>query len=256
MAGPDVPPRFSVIPFPVLDSTNEEARRRCDMGAPAGTVIWALQQTQGRGRRQRSWHSPPGNLYFSIIERPSKPAAEAVQIGFVASLSVAEALSDLLPDPGAVMCKWPNDVLVNGRKICGMLMESAADHEGALAWLVVGIGVNVLWHPDEVDLLYPATSLAHESVRMVAPEIILTAILRRYERLRAIWNTEGFAPVRRAWLGRAHGLGQPIDVRLDQHTLSGTFADLDPDGALLLVRDDGMHTISAGDVFPGTSPPQ
>ena len=134
-----------------IDSTNEEARRLAAAGAAAGTVVWAKRQTAGRGRRGRSWISEPGNLFTSLILRPHVPPARAAELTFVASLAVAQAVAGFLP--GRIICtKWPNDVLVDGGKIAGILIESAAGTSGKVDWLVVGIGINVAHHPNDTEI--------------------------------------------------------------------------------------------------------
>ena len=204
--------------------------------APAGTIVWAREQTAGRGRRGRPWASPPGNLYCSVLLRPRPPRADWGQVSFVAAVALAEAVARAAPGVSPRL-KWPNDVLVAGRKLAGILLEADGDA------LVAGIGVNVASHPDG------ATSLAREGATADVAALlteVATALLDWLER----WEAAGFAPVRAAWLERAVGLGGAVQVRLADETLSGTFAALDEQGALVL---DGGRRISAGDVtlIPG-----
>jgi len=156
------PPRLSgfyrLLSFAAIDSTNEEAKRQAAAGAPEGTLIWARAQQAGRGRRGRPWVSEPGNLYMSLLLRPDRAAPAAAQLGFAAALAVGEAALPLLPASAALAYKWPNDVLIDGRKTSGILLESQAAGEGRLDWLVVGIGVNLVSFPEGAE--YPATSLA------------------------------------------------------------------------------------------------
>lgn len=250
MEAPSLPAGFELIAVESLDSTNEEARRRAEAGAPDGTVVWAEEQTAGRGRRGRAWTSAPGNLYCSIVLRPSDPPARAMQVGFVAGLAVADAVAAFLPRATFVTCKWPNDVLVEGRKVCGVLLESATEPGGGLAWVVVGAGVNVAHHPDVADGAIPATSLAAEGAEGTTPAQVLESYCARFQGWYVTWRRLGFAAVRQAWLRRAHGLGRPITVRLEDETLEGVFADLDPDGALVLDCQGRSRLVTAGDVFP------
>ena len=242
-----LPEFFTLLHLDTVDSTNEEAKRQGRNGARAGTIVWADAQTAGRGRLGRVWDSPRGNLYFSILLRPKCTAAAAPQLGFGAALAVGEALAPLLPDPAALKCKWPNDVLVGGRKIAGILME-AQSTSGKIDSLVVGFGVNLVSHPAGTET--PATSLAACGAETVSPASLLTAIATRFLHWRVLWRAEGFAPLRAAWLDRAHALGDEIKVRGAGPELRGRFVDLDADGALILEGAAGRQSIQAGAIFP------
>lgn len=247
-ATPRLPSFYRLLSFAELDSTNEEAKRRAAEGAPAGLLVRAGAQTAGRGRRGRSFASPPGNLYMSILLRPDRPAAMAAQLGFAAALAVGEAALPLLPAGTRLAYKWPNDVLVEGGKVSGILLESQAAAGGRLDWLVVGIGVNLASYPENVESR--AISLAAAGARAVAPEAMLEAVARPFYHWHERWRAEGFAPLRAAWLDRASGLGEEIRVRLQGSDTRGRFAGLDEEGALLLDEGQGKRRIAAGDVFP------
>lgn len=234
-----------------VDSTNDEARRLAERGAPDGTLVWAESQRAGRGRRRRAWASPPGNLHMSLVLRPACTVETALQIGFVAGLAIADALASLVPDARRLRLKWPNDVLVDGAKIAGVLMESSvrADH-GTLDWLILGLGVNVARYPD--DTPYPATSLAAEGGGDVTVVTVLEAVARRFESWRGRWIAESFAPVRAAWLARGAGVGGIVTVRgADGSESRGRFVDLDEGGALILeTRPGARRRVVMGEVFP------
>ncbi len=235
--------------FDVLDSTNEEARRQAEAGAPEGVAILAKSQTAGRGRRGRSWESPEGNLFLSLLLRPAVTPAEAAKLSFLAALALSESVELAAPAlAGRIRCKWPNDVLVDGAKISGVLLESRTRPDGALDWVIAGIGANLAHRP--LNTLYPATALAeHDAI----PDPVQFAnwLLARFGYWYDRWKAEGFAPLREAWLKRAQGLGEPIVVRLPEGELHGRFAALDDSGALLLELPDGRRqAITAGDVFP------
>ena len=216
-------------------------------GAADGTVVWAREQTAGRGRRGRAWTSPAGNLYTSTILRPGKPASEAAQLSLVAAVALAEAVVAVLPAAAEIACKWPNDILVDGCKVAGILLESQGNGAGA-SWIVIGCGVNVASHPD--DTAYPATNLETVCGKAVALDTVLEHYLDRLFVWRDRWLEAGVAPVRRAWVDRAAGIGGPITVRLPDRELTGRFHDMDADGALLLELPDGnRQRITAGDVF-------
>lgn len=236
-----LPPPFRLEQRAKIDSTNDEARRLAAAGFGHGTVVSAVEQSAGRGRRGRAWMSPPGNLHCSILlDRGPDPAA-APQLTFVAAIALRDALADLalIPD---FRVKWPNDVLCAGAKIAGMLLEQAGD------LIILGVGVNVVAHPDQA--LYPATSLAKTGSGAEALDV-LTAFCERLGHWYGIWRAEGFAPIREAWLEVAVGLGQPVTARLaDESVLEGRFSGLAPDGALEMADENNhIRRILAGDVF-------
>ena len=249
-AEPVLPSGFTLIEMDSVGSTNEEARSLADSGAADGTLVWARDQTAGRGRRGRVWLSPRGNLYCSMVLRPEVPAAEAAQLSFVAALALGDALGGFV-DPAHIGFKWPNDVQVKGAKIAGILLESSGVAAAHVEWLVVGCGVNVLLHPAGVDR--PATDLRAEGAADATVEAVLEAYTRHFDGWRERWRQDGIAPVRAAWLARAVGIGEAITVRLPETELHGKFVDMDETGALILdLADGGRRTISAGDVFLAT----
>ena len=243
---PELPPFFSLVALERIDSTNEEMHRRARTGAAEGTLVWAREQSRGRGRRGRDWSSPQGNLYLSLLLRPRVPPAEAAQIGFVAAVALAESFESLLPPGRRLGCKWPNDLLIDGAKVSGILPEAEAAG-GIVEAIVLGMGVNVASFPAELP--YSATSLAAAGAE-ASVEAVLEALAPRLEAWYRRWREAGFAPVRRRWLDFAVGLGEPIEVRLEREVLRGRFAGLDASGALDLEFADGRHRlITAGDVF-------
>lgn len=242
-----LPPPFRLVAYETIGSTNDELKRLAREGAGEGLVIIAARQTAGRGRRGRAWASPPGNLYSSTLVRPDCRAAAAAQLGFVAALGVAGAIGELAPHVDT-RCKWPNDVLASGKKISGILLETEMVSGDRPDFVILGIGMNLASSPR--DTPYPATSLAEEGAPGIAPEQMAAAFIRHFATWLAAWRHGGFAPVRDAWLARAMGLGEPVQVRLEHDTLDGCFLDLDADGALLLGQAEGSRRIAAGDIFP------
>jgi len=239
---PALPDFFTLRRFAEIDSTNDEARRLAVAGAQSGLVVWADRQTAGHGRQGRAWQSPHGNLYCSVLLRPDRAAADAAQLGFAAALAVCESL----PQGIEARCKWPNDVLVGGRKIAGILLESEAS--GArVSWLIVGVGINLASHPEATDA--PATSLAALG-KYATPDAMLAAFCVRFLHWHETWRAHGFAPLRASWLRRAHALGDEIRVRYGAVETRGRFADLDASGALVLENAEGTRHIAAGTVFP------
>ena len=235
---------FSLIRLDRVDSTNDEARRLALSGAAADLlVVSAIEQSQGRGRRARPWLSPPGNLHCSVLVRIDGDLGRAAQLGFAASVALVDAFHALAP--GAhFTCKWPNDVLANGRKCCGMLLEPVGRD-----WLIVGIGVDVVAAPPPGELLYPVASLAEFGFDGSDLDV-LAAFTHGFGPLVGEWRRDGFVPIRESWLHRARGLGEPVVVRLQGETLTGLFAGLDAEGALLLDQPtQGLRRILAGDVY-------
>ena len=231
-----------------LDSTNAEARRRAEAGEGGPLWIAATVQTAGRGRRGRAWSTTPGNLAATLLTINDRPLAEAAQISFVAALAVAD-LVDACLGAGAARVKWPNDVLIHGRKTAGVLVESGVRSDGRL-WLAVGIGVNLAQAPQDVES--PATAFADHTATPPAPLDALEVLATRFEHWRKLWCAEGFASLVPAWTARAHGLGQRCTARLPERTLEGVAEGLDPDGALRLRLEGGaLERITAGDVFFG-----
>lgn len=232
-----------------LDSTNAEARRRAEAGEAGPVWIAAKAQAAGRGRRGRSWSTEEGNLAATLLMTTEVPATEAAQVSFLAALAAAD-LADTCLGSGAAQLKWPNDVLVYGKKAVGILVESGARPDKQL-WLAVGVGVNLARHPTDVDR--PATSFAeHMAARPPEPRQALEILASRFEIWRALWAAQGFAPIAAAWTDRAYGLGQACEARLPNRTLTGVAEGMEPDGALRLRLDDGtVERITAGDVFFG-----
>jgi BirA family transcriptional regulator, biotin operon repressor / biotin---[acetyl-CoA-carboxylase] ligase len=246
---PRLPAGYRLVCFDSVGSTNDEAKRLACGGAPAGTLVWARQQTAGRGRLGRPWSSPPGNLYVSLILRPDCPVSRAAQLGFVAALAVGGALRALLPAVEGLAYKWPNDVLVNGRKLGGVLLEAETTTPDRPALVILGVGVNLLTSPHDTE--FPATSVAEEGLRALSPPVVLEAFAEQFQSWYERWSAEGFTPLRAAWLADAAAArGEPLRVRLPTATLLGRFHDIDHEGNLLLDCAEGCRRIAAGEVFP------
>jgi len=246
---PGLPPGYRLLCYDSIGSTNDEAKHLARDGAPEGTLIWALEQRDGRGRRGRAWISPRGNLYLSLILRPDCPAGSAAQLGFVAALAVGGALRAILPRIERLAYKWPNDVLISGRKIAGVLLESETVAPEKLSFVVVGVGVNLTVSPQGTEL--PATSIMEEGFGEVMPEVMLEGFVTHFRSWNMRWQAEGFAPVRAAWLAAgAIPCGEPVRVRLDALGLCGRFLDIDHEGNLLLDCAGERRRIAAGEIFP------
>lgn len=248
---PKLPAAYTLVQLDTVDSTMAEAKRRArrgDESAPEGLLISAAEQTAGRGRRGRGWSSPRGNLYTSLVLRPETPLPVTAELGFVASIAVYDACARVAQPGCDFRCKWPNDILLYDKKIAGLLLEAeGGSGETPPDFVVLGMGLNIAWHPDESA--YPTTSLAAEGME-VMPEDLLEAYAVSFLDWVTRWVDDGFAPIRENWLWRAKGLGEPVTVRFENGTMEGIFKDLDEDGALLLDQGAaGVRKVMAGDVF-------
>jgi len=239
ISSPVLPDGWTLVVLDSVGSTNDEAARLAEAGATEGTVVWAREQTGGRGRRGRNWASPVGNLYSSTVLRPDCPAPRATELGFVAALAVA----DVVPTGRETRVKWPNDVMVDGGKVAGILLESSIGQGGLAEHVVAGIGINVGFAPQLPEMRYPGAALGG-SVE-AALERLTQALARRL----AEWRQQGFATVRAAWLAKAGPLGADVDVRLGEELVRGRFAGLDGEGALLLDTTAGPRKIVSGELL-------
>jgi BirA family transcriptional regulator, biotin operon repressor / biotin---[acetyl-CoA-carboxylase] ligase len=231
-----------------VDSTNDEVRRRANEGALGPLWVRAASQTKGRGRRGRSWLSAPGNLFMTGLLTLDVSPMAAANLSFIAALAVAEGIEGFVP-PSLVKLKWPNDVLIDGEKCSGILLESWTSPNGLQ--VAIGIGINVVTRPDNLD--QKVTCLADHALpasNSCNAATLFEIILCSFHYWLALWREQGFDPIREAWLNRAQGLGQPIIARLPHETLEGVFVGLGPDGSLdLQLPDRTMRQITAGDVF-------
>ena len=220
-----------------VGSTNDWLLARAD-ALPDGHWVIADRQTAGRGRRGRVWSDGAGNLMASVLVR-NEGAVQ--QLSFVAALAVLAALGGPAGD-ARLKLKWPNDVLFNGIKVSGILLERAGDA------LVIGFGVNIISHPEATER--PATSLAAAGLETPTATDVLARLMPAFAEYRALWAAQGFEPIRARWLAQAAGVGDRMIARLGAETLEGRFEGLEPDGALALRLDDGvLRAVHAGEVF-------
>ncbi len=238
-----------VLRFESLDSTNEEALRQLEQGPETPLWIVADEQSHGRGRGGRRWHSPKGNLYASLILRLNVSASAATQLSFVAALAAYDAVASELPPGqlGGLRLKWPNDVMLSGAKIAGILIESLAEPKGSGLAAIIGIGINVSAAPPHTGR--PVAALGSDPALCTA---VFDALAHAFETWLSRWNQgAGFATIREAWLARALALGEPISVNLNGSSIRGTFRGVDERGALQLETPAGVViTLNAGDIYP------
>ena len=235
MAGGDI------VELAVVGSTNDWMTTDALAGAADGRGGRADRQSGGRGRRGRAWTSEAGNLFATTLCRPQPGDGPAQQLSFVAALALDDALQYWVPAERLGL-KWPNDVLLDGVKCCGILLEGI---EGAT---IIGFGVNLLHHPHDTER--PATSLTAAGVSPPTAAEFAARLAERFSACRAAWRDGGFEPIRARWLDRAAGKGDMLAARLGSETLTGRFDDLGADGALQLRLDNGsLRAIHAGEVF-------
>lgn len=248
---PSLPAFFQPIYLDSVTSTNDDVKQRARAGAPEGTLVVAVEQLAGRGRSGREWISKPGNLYMSLLLRPAGSAATVAQISFLAAVALSSAIMEIAPNL-APRHKWPNDVLIDGAKVSGILLESSARSggggDGGVDWLVLGMGVNVAHHPEDAG--QTATSLHALGAKDCTVQSTLGALAPALLQGLESWREGGFEPLRQAWLARAGGLGGAIRVRLPREEFTGIFRDLDGNGSLIVEQTGGvLRTVTAGEVF-------
>ncbi|PYE86318.1 biotin--[acetyl-CoA-carboxylase] ligase [Phyllobacterium leguminum] len=235
--------------FETVGSTNAVALERAQAGDPGKLWIVSKRQESGRGRRGRAWATPSGNLAATLLLVERYEPATAATLGFVAGLSLADALDAVLVGTPRIGLKWPNDVLVNGAKLSGILLESTLLSQGRFA-VAIGIGVNVVSHPE--DTPYPAISL--QTLGSICDaETLFLALSDSWRENMALWNEgRGLGAIRFRWLDRAAGLGQEVAVRVEDRVISGIFETIDEDCRFVIREPDGTRvSIAAGDVHFG-----
>lgn len=236
-----------------VKSTSDWAKKLAKMGAEEGTVAVAQTQTGGRGRLGREWISPRGGLWFSIVLRPDQKASEAAKLVFVAGLAAAEVLHE--QHGLRTKTKWPNDVLVNGKKICGILAEMNTKGE-TVNYVILGVGVNADFSAKQVlpeSVKTTATSLEDELGRKIRLEGLLKALLEKMESIYDRYLETGFVPLLERWKRYAGFLGHRVLVTDQNERLNGLALDVDLEGALILKLEDGTkRRILVGDLVLGS----
>jgi len=232
------------------DSTNAEAARIAPTLAGAEWIL-ALRQTSARGRRGRAWTMPEGNFAATLVMRPAEPPEKVALRSFIAALALFDACVAATGRPEPFALKWPNDVLMNGGKLAGILLESSG-MGATISHIAIGIGVNLVAAPgaDQVEpgALRPV-SLLNESGIRITPEDFLDLLAPAYDRYERQFQSFGFAPIRAAWMARAARLGEEITARTMRETVTGRFETIDEAGNLILAAPAGRHVIAAADIF-------
>jgi BirA family transcriptional regulator, biotin operon repressor / biotin---[acetyl-CoA-carboxylase] ligase len=247
---PKLPSGYRLLRMETVDSTNAEARRRAKAGEPGPLWICSARQSQGRGRGGREWVSQHGNLFASLLIGINAPIRVAGQLALVAGIAAYDAVAKLIAYEGRseLLLKWPNDILLAGEKVAGLLLENIGSTAENRSIVVIGTGINLANHPE--NLPQPAVSLGAYGMT-VSPAEALEALAASTHEWVTRWNEgNSFPSIRRAWLDRAGPAGRPLRVKIDGEDTEGVYGGLDSDGALRFLTAEGYeYRIAAGDVY-------
>jgi BirA family biotin operon repressor/biotin-[acetyl-CoA-carboxylase] ligase len=235
---------FSISEFDVMESTMDITRTMPDKHGS-----FTKNQTNGRGTNGRKWEAKIGNLFLSICVKPeNKTVNEATQLSFVTAITLINTLKELSKNKLNIKCKWPNDVLIDGKKIAGILLESEIDRtKNEMKYVVIGVGVNVIYSPDNV--IYPTTNLAKEGIKIDATDLMKKFVSQFSESYKT-WKNTGFKNIRESWLKHAYKLNEHISVKINEEKVEGVVEDLDWKGSLIIREPNGsIKTIISGDTF-------
>lgn len=244
---------YTILIFDSIDSTNLEAKRLIQTGIQGKYVIVANEQTVGRGKNNSFWYSPKGNLYYSLLLQYNKDLKEISQVSLVAGLACREAICSFLQKfEASVKVKWPNDVLLNGKKVGGILAESLSyfpDNKGSPAnYIIIGIGLNLEKSPKYLS--YLATSLKEEKINYISSHEVLSRFMVHFHSYYTLWGMAGFASLKKEWMKNAHNIGKTIQCNMGEYKISGVFREVDDHGRLIIELETGeVHTMSSADVF-------
>lgn len=247
---PKLPSGYRLVRMETVDSTNAEARRRAKAGEPGPLWIWSARQSQGRGRGGREWVSQHGNLFATLLVGVNCPIRVAGQLALVTGIVAFDTIAKLIAYEGRseLQLKWPNDVLLAGEKVAGMLLENVGSTVENRSTVVIGTGINLANHPE--DLPQPAVSLAAYGMTVTPADALEVLAATTHDWLTRWGEGNSFPSIRRAWLDRAGPAGRALRVKINGEEREGVYAGLDADGALRLLTPDGSeHRIAAGDVF-------
>jgi len=230
-----------------IGSTSDPCIAAAHAGAPEGLAVLARRQTGGRGSRGRSWQSPEGNLYLSFLLRPDMRVTDAGVWPLLISLAMHDALAPLLPDPARLRLKWPNDVMLDGAKMAGILLDLSGTADGRIAWIIPGCGINLAVAPDIPGRR--TASLASAGIMPPDPAAFAVDFLAAVNRRIGQCATDGSSAIQAAWLACAHPVSTALSVAFGGQDVRGTFAGLSPEGHLLLETPDGRRVLPTGDVL-------
>ncbi len=232
--------------YDTLPSTMDEARNKVLEKIPEGAVIVAAVQTEGRGRRGRIWESPLGNIYMTYITYSDSPLTRSSQLSFVACVAIGESIRLALPPGNVLTYKWPNDLLLNKKKVGGLLLEAISLPDREEKAYLIGCGLNLKNKPQEAR--YPATSFQEEGTYLHYDEVLygICSFLKKYI---ALWQKDGFLPIQTLWMDNSYNSGKKIIVDLQGQTYSGIFEGIDNKGFLMLKTSQGLIKLPAGEII-------
>lgn len=243
----ELPKLYRLVELEQADSALAEAARRAEQGAEEGLLVRVRTQTAAVGRRGQPWRCSAGGLYAGLVLRPEEPPRVAAQLALVAAVALGSAIAEHVAPPAELHYRWPNDVLLNQAKVASVQMEQGAFEADSGRWLVLGLYANVASAPDGPD--FDAAALQVEGACEATASQLLVSFARHFLVAVDRWVNEGFASVRKAWLHRAHGIGDEVSVVAAGHTHSGRMLDLADDGALLLGRGGAVERLTIGDAY-------
>lgn len=236
---------WTIEKYDSVKSTQDVVKGMARIGQPEGMVVVAEEQTEGRGRHGRQWVSKKGNLYLSVLLRPSCPVAQIGQLSLLTGLSLYETLAKFIDDAKKLSLKWPNDVLLDGQKCAGILLETELTGNQSIKSVALGIGVNIVTAP-------PGLGHSLKDYARKAPDLekIQAAFLKNLNTYYLQWIREDFMPIKKAWLEHGHKKGEKMRVRIGVQIEEGAFHDIDSHGNLLLTdKDFRLKTVTAGEVY-------
>lgn len=239
-----MPLSWTIDHYDCVESTQDILKEKASQGANEGLVVVATEQSAGRGRHGNVWSAPKGNLYMSFLLRPDCTPSDAGQYSFLIAVALSSTLDEFMSAEHEKKLKWPNDVLINNKKIAGILLESDLSPQGKVSDLYIGVGVNILNSPEG------KISVSDISEKTTSVEYFLNLFLKKISEYYDLYNKNGFKEIKELWVSQAYKLGQEISVRLPNETLKGVFEGVDENGTLLLQLDNGeRQLITAGEVY-------
>lgn len=239
--------KYNLLIYNEIDSTNKEARRLIENGVTGKFIVTSYKQIAGYGRQNREWYSPEGNLYLSLILNPGCTLEKSSELSFVTAVALKEMLNPILADK--IKLKWPNDVLINGQKIAGILLESTSKQNSRTAEnIIIGLGININVCPKDIE--YPATSLKELKVKNLIPEYYLDLFMQNFVKIYSIWKKEGFSVIREEWMKNAYNKNKVVTAVTKQERISGVFENINEKGQLVLkLSNNERYLISGGNVY-------
>lgn len=242
--------KYNLLIYNEIDSTNSEVHRLIESGVEGQFLVFAHRQKEGYGRSGRNWFSPEGNLYLSIILNPKCSLEKGAELSFVSAIALHKALTGVIPAECKIELKWPNDVLINGKKVAGILLESHSNANVNNTYkIIIGLGLNIEKFPKN-NIQFPATSLKELKANNLIPEYYLDQFMKNFDYFYNKWKKDGFSVIREQWLKFAYNKNKVVTVVTNKERISGFFEDLDDKGRLVIRLSNGdRHYVSGGNVF-------